>query len=301
MASELEKVEATKEIVKSIRDLISLKITLPLGNPNLKLVHTNQFLFTELPNDVFELANMETISTAMNSIYSRFGGYQVNRWYIEGVTITNNGGNATMDLDLNPYATDLEKYKENLQGLDQAYVDASKQGVTTSATKTTNEVASTSIKFSKVSGQSASDQAYIESVVTTALKNAGNPKDDLKRAKAIHEHYKKNHVYKRYCCMSSGGFKSLWNEKSQNCGTGARTLCLMFKSIGLDCTIFNGHNHFWVRLTINGKYYYCDQSGSSGSSTTRVLGAGGGNGNVWKGTSGGSNRGWNYVCGRYSC
>ena len=53
MANGLEKAKAKEQIVNSIRDLYSAKITLPLGNPNLKLVHTNQFLFTELPTDVF--------------------------------------------------------------------------------------------------------------------------------------------------------------------------------------------------------------------------------------------------------
>ena len=119
-----ERAEATKKIVESVRDLYSLKITLPLGNPNLKLVHTNQFLFTELPTEVFELANMATISQALNSTYSRYSGYEVNRWYIEGCTITNNGKDAKMELDLNPFASNLINYKEDKNSFLQAYNDA---------------------------------------------------------------------------------------------------------------------------------------------------------------------------------
>lgn len=57
----LNNLDAKEKITESIRDLYTAKITLPLGNPNLKLVHTNQFLFTELPTGVFELDNFEEI------------------------------------------------------------------------------------------------------------------------------------------------------------------------------------------------------------------------------------------------
>ena len=55
MSSALSKANAKEQMVKSVRDLYSVKITLPLGNPNLKLVHTNQMLFTELKEDTFAL------------------------------------------------------------------------------------------------------------------------------------------------------------------------------------------------------------------------------------------------------
>ena len=110
----LEETKAREEIIKSIRDLCTVKLTLPLGNPNLKLVHTNQFLFTELPNEVFELANMEILAEAMSTnSYTRYSGYSVNRWYIEGVTIRNSAdGEATMELTLNPFASPLMDFKD---------------------------------------------------------------------------------------------------------------------------------------------------------------------------------------------
>ena len=39
-----EKKAAKKEITKNIRDLLNFKITVPLGNPSYKLLHTNQFI-----------------------------------------------------------------------------------------------------------------------------------------------------------------------------------------------------------------------------------------------------------------
>ena len=79
MSDALSKAKAKEQMVDSVRDLYNVKITLPLGNPNLKLVHTNQMLFTELPEDVFELANFDVIAKALNSSYSRYSGYVLNR------------------------------------------------------------------------------------------------------------------------------------------------------------------------------------------------------------------------------
>ena len=58
MSEEMD--EATKKMIEYIRDLVTLKVTLPLGNPNLRLLHTNQFCYTELPKE-FELANIKRI------------------------------------------------------------------------------------------------------------------------------------------------------------------------------------------------------------------------------------------------
>ena len=104
-----EKQAAKNEIVDSVRDLLSLKVTLPLGNPDLKLVHTNQFCQTELP-DEFMLDNFGVIAKALNSAYNRNVGYTTNKWYIEGRTITNDMTKFTMDLELNPLASTLLDY-----------------------------------------------------------------------------------------------------------------------------------------------------------------------------------------------
>ena len=49
LAKNNEMREAKKAITKSIRDLLNLKITVPLGNPNLKMVHTNSFVNCDIP------------------------------------------------------------------------------------------------------------------------------------------------------------------------------------------------------------------------------------------------------------
>ena len=108
-----EKAKAREAMVESLRDLLSMKVTLPLGNPALKQVHTNQFCWIELPPE-FQLANFKEIAKAMDNTEVRYSakGYDRNRWYIEGVTITCDGDTFDMQLDLNPFASSLTKYRD---------------------------------------------------------------------------------------------------------------------------------------------------------------------------------------------
>ena len=55
------KAEALKKIVEHNRDYLKLDITLPLGDTALKNVHTNQWLFTNLPSE-FDLVNWTIIA-----------------------------------------------------------------------------------------------------------------------------------------------------------------------------------------------------------------------------------------------
>jgi len=277
--------EATNAVVESVRDLYSATITLPLGNPNLKLVHTNQFLFTELSEDVFELANFDKIATALNSTYTRFGGYVLNRWYIEQNTITNDGKTAKMELKVNPFPTMLSKFREDLRSAEKAYNDAFTKK-TTSKKKVKSTVKKVTLK--NVSGFNKSDQAYIKKVTETALKQKNYPTNELKRATAIYEHYNKNHVYNGYECMNKiidYGFEGAWKKQGHNCGDGAATLCAMFRCNGFVSDIMHKYGHFYVRVKINGTWYYCDQAGDTNTHNWRTLGKGGGDSNVYHGIS----------------
>ena len=139
MSAALSKAKAKEQMVNSVRDLETVKITIPLGNPNLKLVHTNQMLFTELPEDVFELANFDAISKALNGSYTRYSGYVLNRWYIQGRKITNDGKTAKMELELNPFASDVLKFRDERNSFKKAYTDATTQNTTKTNAKTSTK------------------------------------------------------------------------------------------------------------------------------------------------------------------
>ena len=267
-----EKTTAKNEIVDSVRDLLNLKLTVPLGNPNLKRVHTNQFLWTELP-DEFILENFSLIASKLKSSYSRFTGYTVNRWYIEGVTINNDGDKFTMELDLNPFATTLNQYKDERDSFEKTYSDAVNKSTSTT-TKTTNTAKSTGNTTLKGGAGKVLDKV---------VKNAvGKETNALKKAKLIDKAFK-SHVYYNYyynCKFSS--IEKAWNNKHLNCADGANVLCAMFRSGGLEAKIVHVTKHYIVRLKINGKYYYTDNAASTGSHTTRAFGK------TWKGMTKGS-------------
>lgn len=249
MVEQSDNEKAQEEIVKSVRDLLTLKLTLPLGNPNLKLVHTNQFLYTELPEDVFELANMDRVAEAMNSRYSRNSGYSLNRWYIEAVTITNNGGDAKMDLELNPFATPLFSYKDAKASYQKAYEDANKSD------NNNSKVASVkSDNGSCPGGEGKLIDDLVQSIV-------GNQTDPLKKAKLIHEWLRTNLNYSKYSNSKTKTPEQAYKRRKSpgiNCADTSRLTASMMRSAGLTCYVVHGPWHYWTVIKINGKEYNSD-------------------------------------------
>ena len=248
-----EKDSAKDKVFESIRKLLTLKMTLPLGNPNLKLVHTNQFLYTELPSE-FGLANMKRIDNAITSAYSRNSGYDLNRWYIESVTINNNGKSATMELELNPYATPLTKFKEGRLSYMDAYEQAFKKD------EKNDKVASVKTDNSSVKG---GEGKIIDSKVEEIV---GDETDNLKKAKLIHEWLLKNRHYKGYMNSRTSSPTQAYNRRMNpgiNCADTSRLTASMFRSAGIPCFVVHSTCHYYTVMTYNGKEYCSDATSNS--------------------------------------
>ena len=250
---------AYNEIFKSVRDLLSLKMTIPLGNPALKHVHTNQFLWYDLPEE-FQLANMAKISEAMNGAYNRYGPFVSNRWYIEGVTITNDGKKFQMDLELNPFASDMVNYRDELQSFRKAYIDTF---------TTTDENGNTTTPSTKSTGNTTlkgGEGSYIDGLVKEIC---GNETDLLKKAKLIHEHIRSKQHYSYYSCSHYSSAETCYkNITKLNCADMSRLTRAMMASAGLTCYVVHnnrGVGHFWTVIEINGKKYASDNASSSSS------------------------------------
>jgi hypothetical protein len=249
--------DAQDKMAESLINLVDFKITLPLTKKT-KNIRTNSFIYLQgfdfLDSYRYIYEMMGSPRAARHIPYRR--GF----WYVKAVKITYNKTQQTMELTLTPLATVYNsKISENNE---TSTATTTRQTTSTTPQRTRREA----VKLHKVKG--CKDQKFLEDIVKKAI---GTKTDIEKQAIACYKYYQSNHVYHEYNTsvvdQYNRGFKALWNQKSHSCGPGAATLSYMFKCLGLKPQIILGHNntHYWVRVKINGKTYYCDQAGAEGT------------------------------------
>lgn len=278
---------ALEKIVEHNRDYLQLDITIPLGNKALKQVHTNQWLFTNLPKE-FDLANWTILAKALNSATNRYQGYVKNKWYIESVDINVNAkGKAEMKLGLNAFASSVSTYTSQYREMVKAYTSA-----TTNKTKTTSATKSTT----NATGENSTIKGGQGKVIDDLVKKiVGNETDSLQKAKKIHQWLKEEVRYSRYCCARYKTPEQCYNNrKSLNCADTATLSCRMMLSAGLKAYIVHRsheNGHFWTVIEINGTKYVSDQTGDGSDWNTVWYGEGnrgspGSNGGNWDSKNG---------------
>lgn len=263
MAS-LEKDLAAEKLREQARDLYKLKITLPLGNKNLKLVHTNQFLWAEFPENVFKLENWKYIAEALDGDETSHTGYVKNRWFIESCTITNDGNNAKMELELNPFGTNQRSYIDDYESFTKAYEDAQKQ----SNDNNTNSIPSVASDNSTAPGGEGKE---IDDFVAGVI---GNKTDTYQKAKALHNYIQEHRHYTLYTDRETKNptqaFRR-WKDKNKrgiNCADTAMMVAAMLRSAGVDCYCVHiprgcgkSYGHYFVVFEYNGVRHCIDGTG----------------------------------------
>ena len=268
----LEKNKASELIQKSARDLLTMKITLPLGNPALKKVHTNQFLFYDWEStSAMHLKNWEKLAEVYSSIYTRFGGYKLGRWYIETNTIDVDIPNrkAEMKLELNAFPSTLSDFTSDARKFLDAYQNAfnnnssNNSNSTSSGKNTSNSTSTGNTKlFSSKAGKNVgSDVAKAAKLITEGCNT------EEQRAYCIYDWVDRYVSYSKY-----------WNSKysSSQVLTGHRANCydtafLIYNLCSkckpkVRCEIYNGKYHFldetighlWNKLPYKGKMTFAD-------------------------------------------
>ena len=261
----MNKTAVKEKIAEVSRELLTLKVTVPLGDPKFKEIHTNSYIWLPIL-DYMEVENYEQIIREIVNIShaTRNVGYKRDRWYVEGVTIKNDSGKFEMELTLNPLASANQPYLKKFTGFTKAWTDATSS--TSSSSTSTSTVKSTSENSSLKGGQGTTIDNKVKEI-------CGNETDQLKKAKLIHEWLRTNVNYKRYCCCkyANAPEKAYNNRRSLNCGDTAILTCSMMKSAGLNAYIvhrtYNG-GHFWCIIEINGKKYASDQTGDGSAWNT---------------------------------
>jgi hypothetical protein len=260
------KSEALKKIVEHNRDYLKLDLTLPLGDTALKQVHTNQWLFTDLPAE-FDLANWTIIAKQLNSNVNRWEGYVENRWYIESCDISVDESKAEMKLGLNAFASNFNSYSDTFKAFEKAYTDATNKA-TTSTTKTSASKSTTNA-VTTGENKTVKNGWWGEWVTKTVKSVVGNETDTLKKCKKMHEYFRWKTRWTEYYDMkyTGGSVKNLekqWYRHKFNCGDGANYLSAFYACCGASTGIYLGPGHYVVKCVVNGKTYWCDHSGPEG-------------------------------------
>ena len=259
------------ELTNGITDLAEVTITIPLSNVTKKL-HARMFIQTKL--SLPELQNMKKLGQIFKTnAYFYNDKYVKNVWFIKKTKVTVTPTDKSMTLTLLPFNDSYESEASTLAGLTE--------------NNTQESTATVQIK----------GDSFLQDIVKKAI---GTKTDIEDMAIACYKYYQNHHVYELtstdVVAQYNRGFKSLWNQYKQSCGPGAATLYYMFKAIGLDPKIMNGHYHYWIQVEINGKTYYCDQAGAEGThnvdktGSNRVMSTSTGDHTVYGGATGGSVR-----------
>ena len=250
-----EMAAAKEQLSDSIRDLLSAKFTFPLGNPIFKNLHTNMFIYTELPEE-FTLNNFSIIAEALNSTFNRFVGYELNRWYVEGVTITNDGGKFEAEVEVNPFPSSTKKYRESRLKLENEYKSAIESKNNTSSTTTKKKKSSITSKSKKNTTLKGGEGKTIDNLVK---KIVGSETNALKKAKLIHEWLVKNITYRGYSDSHYHSVEKCYKNRGHlNCADTSRLTASMLRSAGVTCYVVHSTCHYYTVIKYKKKLYCSD-------------------------------------------
>ena len=260
---------AKAEITDNAREFLKANITLPLGNPDLKKVHTNQFIWVELP-EIFPIEYWETIAQVFQSEYTRYTGYEPNRWYIEGCDITVEAqGKAEMKLDLNAFATSRSKYTKDYRGFQDAYNNAFNKNKQTNANNSTKAKNTSSGKNKtnavgtpKVLYQKWVNHFKIPKVVTDKVQQICKAQwSQYQKAHAVYEWMDAHIDYAGYS-EHQRSLETVLSMGSGNCVDNSRLYRAFMLSMGIKCSFVQNTctdpNHQYNKVYCDGKGYIVD-------------------------------------------
>jgi len=257
----LEKNESLKKIVEHNRDYLSCKLTLPLGNKALKSVHTNQWLFTDLPAE-FDLVNWTVLAKVLNANTNRFEGYVENRWYIDGVDIKVKGNTGTVELSLNAFASSYNSFADSVKSMEKAYVDATSNKSTSSSSSSSSSKNTTKAVTNKTS---VLNKEWIKkyNISSTVYKKVESickvGASDYNNVKALFKWCDDHLPYEGYYNTRYGAAGTLKRGKG-NCCDHAHLFAAMCRSIGVKCNYIHNSciGHVYNKVYIGNKSYIVD-------------------------------------------
>ena len=273
--------KALDKMSESVRSLLSFEIKLPLNHTMFKELHTNQFLWTQLPPE-FKLVNLEKIFKILPSYKVNRGvSYVENRWYVEKIVTKMDSNGLFATITLNPFPSSYSVYSNAVKGYIDAYNQAFKQqnnntsGTSTSTGtgqarlgKDSTDTNSMACKRGGSYGDAGTGGNY-DSCAQKGYAQQGRKyyewarkyNDPISLAKALakrfsYEGYSGNHDANAEVTHNNGGTIHC------NCYDACRLVKCCFDAAGLDCIVVTGSiyegGHGWNSVKYNGKWYSFD-------------------------------------------
>ena len=274
--------KALDEMSKSVRNLLSFEVKLPLNHPMFKELHTNMFLWTQLPSE-FKLGNLAEIFKFMGSWRQNRGfSYVENRWYIEKNTIKCDSNGLFATLTLNAFPSSYSHYASAFRDYSKAYDQAFRQQQET----TDNNSGSSSGGVGEARlGDDCTETNDMACASSRGVGNAGDNENfdecakrgyaqegrgyynwarqynsPLELCKAMVDRFEyHNHSDNWYCpdhIHNDGG------TIYANCYDACRYVKVCMDSCGFDCVIITGSpygiGHGWNAVKHNGRWYSFD-------------------------------------------
>jgi hypothetical protein len=237
---QLETAKAKELIQENARKYFTSKVKIPLGNPALKNVHTNQFLWMDLPKE-FAVDNWELIAKVLNGSSTRFSGvdYVNTRWYIEGCTIdVDVSGKAEMSLDLNAFASSTSEFTADYRSYKKAYddvVNKASSNNNSSTKKKTNAVTNTNNNNGALINESWVKKYNIDKRIVDKVKSiCKEGKSQYDNVRAIFKWSDANLPYEGYSNTKYGAVGTMLHGAG-NCVDHAHLFAAMCRCLGVKC------------------------------------------------------------------
>ena len=242
------------------RKSFQFSFKVPGEYPNL---HTNTFVMLLMSNH-FLMDNIPTIGRALNGKFTRYAGYEDNRFYVEGVEFVVRPNQAPYtEIKANPFPSDYSTYAKTQMKAEQALASLLNSGSTGNANGTdcsddhmrTNKISTAQTQNPpasalKVIGNSSANYAKI------AAKANGNP------ARALKLMHKRWH-YEGYSDNAHGSERCpqkmfAMSTAHGNCADSAWLMKCIFDCMGLKNYIAHVPNHYMNMVYYQGRYRSAD-------------------------------------------
>lgn len=253
------KIAARIAFSESIRKWFTFSFRVPGEYQNL---HTNSFCMLMMSKK-FVLKNLPTIGKKLNGKFTRYLGYEKNRYYIEGVTVRCDNSGLSTELKLNPFASDYSTFAKTQEQAYEALQSALGGGGSVGNANGT-DCSDDTMRTNKISTRSKDNPTQTNLAVIgnssanyaeVARQANGNAAQALK---ILHQ----KHKYQSYSDNKYGSAKcpqKIWaSGEGKNCADSAWLVKCVFDCMGLQNFIVHGSNHYYNRVNYQGKWVDAD-------------------------------------------